>query len=315
MRILAVTPLYPPHSLVGAWMTTHEFLAHAAARGHDVDVIAHLAPTHREPYTLDRVLVHSKSRTMDRLFDRADVVVCHAGDSSLMAPQFAARRGLPVVTMAHSVITGRRLTGSSLVVFNSHSLARTVRWAGSSVVCRPPVFADRYRTTPGDRVTLVNLSAAKGASMFYRLARDLPDVEFLGVKGGHGTQVVKDFPNVEIIDTQADMREAYGRTRVLLCPSSRETWGRVGIEAACSGIPTIATPTPGLRESLGDAGTFVARNLPKQWAAAVERLSDPDEWAAASQRALARAAELDPADDLDRFVEAVEGVSACRIAC
>ena len=182
------------------------------------------------------------------------------------------------------------------------------------MVCRPPVFADRYRTTPGDRVTLVNLSAAKGASMFYRLARDLPDVEFLGVKGGHGTQVVKDFPNVEIIDTQADMREAYGRTRLLLCPSSRETWGRVGIEAACSGIPTIATPTPGLRESLGDAGTFVARNLPKQWAAAVERLSDPDEWAAASQRALARAADLDPTDDLDRFVEAVEGVTACRIA-
>ena len=36
-------------------------------------------------------------------------------------------------------------------------------------------------------------------------------------------------------------------------------YGMVAIEAACSGIPTIAAPTPGLLESLSWAGTFVPR--------------------------------------------------------
>jgi hypothetical protein len=65
-------------------------------------------------------------------------------------------------------------------------------------------------------------------------------------------------------------------------PSSYESWGRVAIEAACSGIPTIAHPTDGLLEALGPAGIFVDRRKTRQWQAELERLDDPDQYAKAS---------------------------------
>ena len=94
---------------------------------------------------------------------------------------------------------------------------------------------------------------------------------------------------------------------VLLMPSIAETWGRTGIEAMCFGIPVIAHPTPGLRESLGDAGIFVDRNDLAGWVGAIRSLDDPDEYARRSAAALARVAELDTAADLDRFADYVEG--------
>ncbi|MFE4971343.1 glycosyltransferase [Kitasatospora sp. NPDC056651] len=65
---------------------------------------------------------------------------------------------------------------------------------------------------------------------------------------------------MEIIDHVPGhaMRErVYARSRVVLMPSSHESWGRVGVEAFASGIPVIAHPTPGLAECLGHAGIYV----------------------------------------------------------
>ena len=55
-----------------------------------------------------------------------------------------------------------------------------------------------------------------------------------------------------------------------------ESYGRVAVEAACCGIPTIAHPTPGLVESLGEAGIFVDRNDHARYAAEIERLMSDD---------------------------------------
>jgi glycosyltransferase involved in cell wall biosynthesis len=91
-------------------------------------------------------------------------------------------------------------------------------------------------------------------------------------------------------------------------PSERETWGMTGVEAMASGIPVIAHPTPGLLESLGDAGVFVDRSDADGWVEQIERLHDPTEWATASAKALTRAAELRDLmrDDIARFVTEVE---------
>ncbi|WP_262928542.1 glycosyltransferase family 4 protein [Streptomyces sp. CBMA152] len=52
------------------------------------------------------------------------------------------------------------------------------------------------------------------------------------------------------------MREhVYSRSRVILMPSLYESWGRVAVEAFASGIPVIAHTTPGLVESMGEAGS------------------------------------------------------------
>ena len=73
-----------------------------------------------------------------------------------------------------------------------------------------------------------------------------------------------------------------------------------------SGIPVVATPTPGLCESLGEAGIFVERDDLDGWVAALTALDDAEAWQAASKQAKARVRQLDPAADLARWVEAVE---------
>ncbi|MBQ1165662.1 glycosyltransferase, partial [Streptomyces sp. A73] len=70
-------------------------------------------------------------------------------------------------------------------------------------------------------------------------------------------------------------------------------------EALASGIPVVAHPTPGLCESLGEAGVFVDRNVLDGYEAVLRKLlEDPAEYRLAAKRARARSRELDPAADL-----------------
>jgi glycosyltransferase involved in cell wall biosynthesis len=300
VKIAAHLPLYPPHSLVGAWITTHEFLAHAASLGHQVDVVTFLAG--RPTYELDGVTVHPRRTPED-----ADIVIGHAGDRGHSLKLAAGR---PHVSMVHGqVLEPRRLNGSAMAVFNSATLERSTRWAGPSTVIHPPIDPGHYETTPGDRVTLVNLSTEKGGEVLFNLARKMPHVEFLAVRGGYGRQVQHPRKNVETIGPVTDMRKVYAQTRILLMPSSRESWGRVALEAAASGIPTIAAPCPGIVEAMGDGATYVERRDAQGWIDAIERLTDPTEWAAASAKALERSTFHDPDAELAKFADLVASLA------
>lgn len=304
MRVVAATPLYPPESRVGAWLSTHELLVGLVGRGHQVDVIPYMFPA--ADYQLDGVHVHG---TPGHLFDQADVIISHLGDNQHAAREAATRR-VPSVRMAHSggPLEPERLEGAALVVCNSEATRESLGWDGPTIVIHPPVWPDKYRTTPGDRITLVNLSAEKGGDVLRLLLHLLPHIPFLAVKGGYGRQRSLRARNLIIEPNTIDMRTVYSQTRILLVPSTSESWGRVGIEAMCSGIPVVATPTPGLLESLGDAGTFIPNDDLGGWRDAIVRLLKPDEWAAASSRALARVSDLDPAADVARFCDAVENL-------
>lgn len=313
MRLVAVTPLYPPRSRVGAWLSTHECLRYMAARGHDVTVVIQLGE-HEAEYTLDGVRVLTGASNIERQIRQADVVVSHLGDTG-RAARAAEAEGVPSVRMGHGgAVTAATCNGSALVVFNSRSFADEVRWHGPQIVVHPPVWAEDYRTTPGDRVTLVNLSEPKGVGTFEAIAAALPDVPFLGVRGSYGAQSPIDLPNVELIPPTTNMRDdVYARTRLLLMPSERETWGRVGVEAMHSGIPVIAHPTPGLTESLGDAGMFIDRDDVAGWVRMIRKLmARPSSWRYASRLASQRAAELNPAVQLELFAERVEALQRDR---
>jgi glycosyltransferase involved in cell wall biosynthesis len=289
---------------VGAWLSTHEFLRGLAERGHRVDAVGYLLTG--DDYDLDGIRVHSQPAAA--LFDQADVVISHLGDNQ-QAAKAAAARSLPSVRMAHSdPVQKGVLDGAALVVCNSQATRAALAWDGPTIVAHPPVWPDQYRTTPGDKITLINISPPKGGDLFFRLARALPHREFLAVKGGYGKQRVIRASNVTVIEHTADMIGVYHQTRILLVPSAREAWGRVGIEAMCSGIPVIAAPTPGLLESLGPAGVFAPVNQATRWLEEIERLHDPAQWAQASTRAFTRAAEFDPAGDITRFAETIENL-------
>ncbi|MBX5463806.1 MAG: glycosyltransferase family 4 protein [Steroidobacteraceae bacterium] len=300
-------------------MMTHAMLRALAARGHRVDVV--LADRGGAPYVRDGVHVwpHRDKADPFRFLPDAHVIVAHV-DSAARAVVLGETYRVPVVQVVHntsaSSAAALRRWPANLTVFNSEHAARALAGeCGRWIIVRPPVDPAEYATTPGDAVTLVNLSAAKGANTFYALAERFPERRFLGVQGGYGAQILPagpdDLPNVEVIGHVAPERmrdEVYARTRVLLMPSQFESWGRVGVEAMCSGIPVIAHPTPGLRESLGDAGTFVDRDDIDGWETALRRLLDGRRWRAASRRSLARAQELNPAQDLDTWCREVETI-------
>lgn len=304
MKILAHLPLYPPSSLVGAWISTHQCLLGLHARGHEVEVSTYLAGM-GWPYELEGIPVHPH-RPLD--LDGVDVVVSHLGDRQ-EASRAAKAAGVPSVRMVHGVPVAGQVLDDDLAVFNSCSLAELVGWPGEQIVVPPPIWPSDYHTIPGDRVTLVNLTANKGGYLFWKIAERMPHVQFLAVRGGYGGQIVRRLPNVEVVGASPDIAaDVYSRTRVLLMPSKQETYGRTALEAACSGIPTIANPTPGLVESLGDAASFVPVAHIDGWVTEIERLLAPSEWESASKRAKARADLLDPEGDVSRFCDAVEAL-------
>src|SRR5262249_33229079 len=84
------------------------------------------------------------------------------------------------------------------------------------------------------------------------------------------------------------------QTRVLLMPSAQETYGRVGLEAACSGIPTVATELAGLREALRSASVYLDRADLDAWVSELDRLTDESYYRARSEAARMHADAFDP---------------------
>lgn len=313
MRVRGVVPSYPPLSLVGSWITTHEFLRELVRRGHDVAVTAY-----QSRGSTWQALDH-EGVTVERHFrsiERPDVVVGHAGDDG-SARAIAERYGVPWVAMVHGGdprALRERLAGATLAVFNARWLAEAVDWPGEWIVAHPPIDVPAYRSTPGECVTLVNLAEDKGGALFWALAEALPQVPFLGVVGGYGRQMIYGgLPNVAVQRLTLDMaRNVYGRTRLLLMPSRHEAWGRVGIEAGASGIPTVAAELPGIVEALADAATYVRGDRLDDWIAAVTGALSPAEWRRRSAKARRRARQYDSAGQLDHFAAALEDVTRAR---
>jgi glycosyltransferase involved in cell wall biosynthesis len=320
MRVLAYVHGYIPHLPAGSETMLHEMLRPLADRGHTVAVLSTDIRVRTGAYGLDGVTVYHRHP-----FDAADVfaevwrpdVIVSHHEHAVRSIDLARRLGVPNVTLFHNdyrqahQLMKRR---PDLAVVNTHWLDRNLapRVLGiPRIVVHPPVDPERHRTTPGDAVTLINLYRMKGADQFWRLARELPDVKFLGVLGAYGRQVVyPNHPNVDVIESTADMaRDVWSRTRVLLVPSRYESYGKVAVEAMASGIPVVAATTPGLRESVGPGGALIPRTQPTAWYRKVKALmTDPAAWEAASASALARSAviEAQRVEEMAAWVEAVE---------
>ncbi|WP_237330113.1 glycosyltransferase family 4 protein [Streptomyces sp. BA2] len=331
MRVLAMLHAYPPAHNAGAEWAAHSLLRELAARGHTVDVLLSQAAETKDTYEIDGVSVHPHRGKADpgrwmRGPGRANVIVTHL-ENTPRASVLGELNRIPVVHLLHNTFEKSKswlVKGSpTLAVYNTawmqadaeawwriHRGDRPMPWG---ITVHPPVAVADYSATPGDRITLINLTEEKGAKVFYALAERMPRRKFLGVIGGYGNQVVReDLPNVEIVPhTPGDRmaKDVYARTKILLAPSSYESYGRVAVEAMCSGIPVIAHPTPGLMESLGEAGSFCDRDDLEAWEAAIRQLTAPTTYRQASKAAAARAAGLDPEAELDLWCVAMEGVA------
>jgi len=328
MRILAYLPEYVGYNHnAGAEMTLHEILYKLRTRGHEVQVLLSGQTDVTGPYVIDGIKVQpygSKHDIALHTLDK-DLVITHL-HAAERATLVGNMRKVPVIQYVHNTHQSTYVALSEnpwMAVFNTDWIQQDMKYLGRSMVLHPAVRPSAYKTERGKKVTLVNLWRNKGVELFYALAMRNPDIEFLGVMGGYEKQMVHDLPNVEIMENTGDIREAFRKTKVILMPSAYESYGRVALEAAASGIPTLASPTEGLREALGATGTYVDApqtsipgGLPGEWTeaqidaweVALKKVLTPSGYGKASKNALARSTEVWEQTELEliAFCEAVE---------
>lgn len=314
MRVLASVHAYLPKHRAGSETMLHNMLKHLVARGHEVTVA--VVAKSEPDYMYDGIRCVTVAPLQFRaLVEKVnpDVIVSHHREAA-RATRLGIALGIPTVQLIHSELFGhpRRAINRppSLVVFNTEWLerhCRTLGYRGPSIVVHPPVFANDHTTRPGKHVTLVNLNENKGGELLYAVAERLPNVKFLGVQGAYGPQIIQDAPNVKIIDRQEDMRNVWSQTRVLLMPSRSESYGMVAVEAAASGIPTIASDLKGPREALDASAMYVDRDPDKIAEAITTMLNDWHTW---SRKAKNRSKQLDPSEELNRWAETIEQLTS-----
>lgn len=305
MKIVAYVHFMMPHHYAGSEVMILNLMKNAQRAGHDVNIIA-TYEAHSE-WVYDGVQCYGETSEFTG-FNRLqhlnpDIIITHHHET-FAARSYAQYLNIPMVQLIHNNNQHKGRThplldvGADFVIYNTEWVQEwySDSYTHDSCVVHPPVFPEDHETMSGSKVTLVNLNAHKGAEIFYELARRLPNVEFLGVEGGHGPQLYERWDNVELQLQTTNMRDdVWRKTRLLLMPSIYESYGMVGVEALASGIPVLATPTPGLKESLGDAGIFIDRDNIDHWQHVIEdMLTNDQSYAQQSFLARKRIAELDP---------------------
>jgi glycosyltransferase involved in cell wall biosynthesis len=131
-----------------------------------------------------------------------------------------------------------------------------------------PLAVCSTRVAP-DAITFINPAPEKGIAIVLEIARQclhrLPQARFLIVESRgtrqsaaeqFGINWEQDFPNVEFLPHQSDIRTVYARTKILLFASLWfEAAARVLREGLLNGIPILASRRGGTEEMLGGGGS------------------------------------------------------------
>jgi glycosyltransferase involved in cell wall biosynthesis len=250
------------------------------------------------------VIDDSSLMKMNQQYAWADVVVSHLGRSGI-AFNKTRQYSKPMVFVSHNTHPYQFCRVSAYkhvyVVHNAEWSMRALMYQRPGIVVHPPVDYKRWRVSEGEMIGLINLNENKGGQILEQIATRMPEKKFLAVRGMYGKQHEKYPENVEVIDNTPEMQAVYDRCGVVVMPSEYESWGRVAVEAMACGIPVIAHPTPGLRESLGSAGIFAKRGEIDAWVGEIRKLDEKDAYISAREACLARARELDPEPQMNKM--------------
>lgn len=297
LKILAYVHGYFPNHNAGAEAMLHQILIDLKNKGHEVAVLT--GNPGADEYEGVPIYQAQTSKELE-LLRWSDIIFTHL-DFTRIAVAHGKRHRKPVVHLVHNdkQLPYNRITSAEscvLAIANSDWIRKTIKRSIPSTIVFPPTRPDRYAVESSrETITLINMNEGKGGRIFWELARIFPDREFLGVRGAYGEQLEykAELPNVTILDNSPDVKQVYSKSRIVIMPSAYESWGRVAMEASCSGIPVIASPTPGLKESLSYAGIFAEFDSVADWVDAIRMLDDKKIYEKFSKLTKKRSLEVD----------------------
>jgi glycosyltransferase involved in cell wall biosynthesis len=277
MTVVALSHGYPPHWNMGGEVSLHRSLV--ALNGKKVVLTA----TEKE-YSFEGVDVKkiNTPNVLDikanpkpiakQLLDLKARVVIAQNELSLPAVHSAKEAGAISVISVHTPPRfGARIREavaySDYAIYNTQTAA--TQWGEpNALVVHPPINKIPSNTNSGgDAYTLLSSLKNKGVEVVLNLAKKYPDQRFIIVRSPaektHGIENLEDIastlPNLELLPrvSPEDVHKYLKQTRILLAPSSYETYGMSAIEAAGYGIPSIHVDTPHVREGIGNAAVLI----------------------------------------------------------
>jgi glycosyltransferase involved in cell wall biosynthesis len=306
MRILWHIHGYPPRFNAGGEWAVHNLNKLLRKHGHSISVL--VPDMNIFEYEGIRI-IPEYSKPAYEFYKNSDLIITHLVKTGKVI-NLCRDYDKPLLYYSHntSVPTSISHRPNIGVIWNTEWIQNHYNWKNPSIVVHPPTIKSNYKVDKtGNRITLINLWEPKGGAIFTDIARALPQFGFLGVRGGYGEQIVEPgIKNIKYLDNSPDMKAVYKQTKIVLMPSTYESWGMVATEAMVNGIPVIASPTPGLQENLGYAGIYKDRKDKEGWVNEVTRLmTDEDYYKERSELCFKRVEELNPekeVEDLNLFI-------------
>ncbi|WP_051000092.1 glycosyltransferase [Sinorhizobium fredii] len=334
MRILLVSDHdYLPDRVGGRESSIDELANRLARRGHETKVLARTKSRNtRRPtgsvywpvdYSLERASDVTAVAERHLAAGRFDVALYSVtGFASLLSSQPAIRRRQVLYVRDANEIdlwTPQTFPAAQTLFANSAFIAgRIEERTGLRPHVVPPVidFAKYRVDTRGTAVSFINPVHQKGVEFAFTLAEKHPEIPFrfalcwdLYARAiAQLRRRTEQLSNLTLVDASLDVRGLYSDTRILLVPSQwDEGFGRVVLEAQCSGIPVIASNRGGLPEAVGDGGWLIpAETDTAAWSRALNQLwTDQTLWDEVSACARKRAVAFEQETEIN--IQRLEG--------
>jgi len=280
--IVLLSDSFLPTTFAGSELSAYETIKYLRERGHIIKIFV----KDHEVSEYDGFPIYkydNKSSFCKQEIINTDLVFFQMYDKPENL-EIVQHRTKPVYLFIHMVnsypwLLQQKVSFPVSVIYNSHMTQDTLPTLHDNMRMIPYVDTNRFKslrsqTIQNDIVCLINCNKNKGGELFKELALQMPDIQFLGVKGGYSDQMVdEDGPsNLTYIENQKDITVVFKKIGILVMPSKNETWGRTAVEAMASGVPVIHSEAPGLIESVGGAGIMCIHNDVDAWSDAIRRL-------------------------------------------
>ena len=279
--IILLTDSFLPTTFAGSEISAFETIKYLRSRGHTISIFVNTWEVNE--YDGFKIYKYNVSDPFCKSeIQNANLIFFQMGfDPKNM--ELIKNRNKDVFVFIHLInidtwLLQQKVKFPITVIYNSHMTQDTLPTFHANMRMIPYVETNKFKslrqtTINNDVVCLINCNRNKGGDILKTLAERMPDVQFMGVKGGYSSQVTDSkSKNLTYIENQKDITVVFKQIGILIMPSKNETWGRTAVEAMASGVPVINSESPGLVECVGGAGIMCMHDDEDAWIDAIRRL-------------------------------------------